>query len=354
MVAERRRWTPAEDALLRHEVGLQRERCMPAPKAPTGHSHRIDWNAIAMKIPGRSNKDCRKRFHNQFAACGPWSPEEDARLRGLVRKYRCNWALIAQRMDTRTADQCSKRWHHSLNPELDRRPWTDAELIGKNQMLLSAVKVHGTTWKDIQRHYFPTRSANNIKNQFTVLSRRQRSLSSSHFSTRASSPVNFSSAQWIIDAATSEQDLCINQFLRALQEEEPLGAHNKEICNWGINAEGLGHEDSQEQIGNVLHPDSLLMDQSLQLCAGLNTELQSWTEEAPPLPNSVQGDFSPSHVQDTTPGSDSRLLAELPNDGSSRITITVDGAAPDTILTVMKILFESDARVEFQRGQVDA
>ncbi|GES61361.1 hypothetical protein ATEIFO6365_0011002000 [Aspergillus terreus] len=313
MVAERRRWTPAEDALLRHEVCLQQE------QSPTGRPHRIDWNAIAMKIPGRSNKDCRKRYHNQFAGCvrkGPWSPEEDARLRALVRKYRCNWALIAQRMDTRTAD------------------------------------LHGTTWKDIQRGYFPTRSANNIKNQFTILSRRQRGSSSSDFSTRASSPVNSSGAQSTMDAATPEQDLCIDQYLQLLPAGEAFDAHDKTICNWELTAEALDHVD-QEQIGNFLHPDNLLMNPSV-LCADLNPGLPSWTDEAPPIFDGEKRESSSPHVQTTTAVSDSGFSSELPDEETSRITITVEGAAPETILTVMKILFESNARVEFQRGQIDS
>jgi hypothetical protein len=38
---------------------------MPAP-APTGKSQKINWNEIARQIPGRSNKDCRKRYYNRF------------------------------------------------------------------------------------------------------------------------------------------------------------------------------------------------------------------------------------------------------------------------------------------------
>ncbi|KAJ5604428.1 hypothetical protein N7510_009582 [Penicillium lagena] len=356
MVAERRRWTPAEDALLRQEMELQE-------RSPTGRSRRIDWNAIARKIAGRSNKDCRKRFHNQFAGCGPWTPEEDTRLKGLVRKYRYNWAFIGQRMETRNADQCSKRWHHSLNPELERRPWADAE----NQLLLSAVNVHGTSWKDIQRGYFPTRSANNIKNQFTVLSRRASDTSNS--STSAPSPATSSVSQ-NMEASTPRQDVSFDHFLRLLPVEEskednsllthdiqvdaPLrDALGEEPWNWNMDETGLSQFDDQDPIMNLPDRDNTFINPNLELSTDLRLELPSWTAEAPQLLDSYRGESSPLHIQTTTFAPDSSSSAELSEDQSSRITITVDGAEPETIMTVMKILFQSNARVGFQRGQID-
>ncbi|KAL4949317.1 Homeodomain-like protein [Aspergillus filifer] len=164
MADVRRRWTPAEDTLLWELYQVQE-------RAPTGKSQKINWNDIAQHIPGRSNKDCRKRYFNRFTdglRKGSWTQEEDDRLLHLVERYQFRWAAIAQKMETRNADQCSKRWHHCLNPDLERSPWTDAE----NNLLLSAIETHGSSWKDIQQCHFPTRSANNIKNQYTVLSRK--------------------------------------------------------------------------------------------------------------------------------------------------------------------------------------
>ncbi|KAL4787111.1 Homeodomain-like protein [Aspergillus varians] len=164
MAEPRRRWTATEDALLWDLYQVQE-------KTPTGKCQKINWNEIARHIPGRSNKDCRKRYYNRFTGGlrkGSWTQEEDERLFQLVERYQYRWATIAQKMETRNADQCSKRWHHCLNPELERSPWTDEE----NTLLLSAVETHGSSWKDIQRSHFPTRSANNIKNQYTILSRK--------------------------------------------------------------------------------------------------------------------------------------------------------------------------------------
>ncbi|KAL4767981.1 Homeodomain-like protein [Aspergillus nidulans var. acristatus] len=180
MTEPRRHWTAAEDALLWDLYQVQE-------KAPTGKCQKINWNEIARHIPGRTNKDCRKRYYNRFTGGlrkGSWTQEEDERLFRLVERYQYRWATIAQKMETRNADQCSKRWHHCLNPELERSPWT----VDENMLLLSAVNTHGSSWKDIQKCHFPTRSANNIKNQYTILSRKNLSLGPTHLHPCCDSP----------------------------------------------------------------------------------------------------------------------------------------------------------------------
>jgi hypothetical protein len=48
-----------------------------------------DWNSIAAKLPGRSNKDCRKRWSkiSENINKGAWSSAEDQRLQEAVEKY---------------------------------------------------------------------------------------------------------------------------------------------------------------------------------------------------------------------------------------------------------------------------
>lgn len=50
---------------------------------PLGAHRPIAWSVIAKLIPGRSNKDCRKRWYkidNRWSR-GPWEPDEEDRLR---------------------------------------------------------------------------------------------------------------------------------------------------------------------------------------------------------------------------------------------------------------------------------
>ncbi|KAF2245537.1 hypothetical protein BU26DRAFT_433024 [Trematosphaeria pertusa] len=159
-----RKWTVAEDQKLREEVEAQSNRTVIEGEVK-------DWCRIAAKLPGRTNKDCRKRWHNSVAGGlkkGQWSKSEDIQLARGVQQYGQRWTLVANVVGSRSADQCAKRWQQSLDPELDRSEWRDAE----DKVLIEAVQKLGRHWKDIQRHHFPGRSKNCIKNRYTVLIRR--------------------------------------------------------------------------------------------------------------------------------------------------------------------------------------
>lgn len=54
-----------------------------------------DWSRIAEGVPGRSNKDCRKRWVNKVCGGlnkGPWSREEDQRLRKAMEVHGSKYA----------------------------------------------------------------------------------------------------------------------------------------------------------------------------------------------------------------------------------------------------------------------
>ncbi|KAI1149269.1 hypothetical protein F4825DRAFT_431083 [Nemania diffusa] len=68
----RRMWTVEEDTLLRRVV-----------ENTTAQGRPLLWRDLARSIPGRSNKDCRRRWWNSLAegtAKGPWCEEEDTWL----------------------------------------------------------------------------------------------------------------------------------------------------------------------------------------------------------------------------------------------------------------------------------
>ncbi|KAH7128230.1 hypothetical protein B0J11DRAFT_265058 [Dendryphion nanum] len=156
-----RKWTPVEDQKLREEVEIQR----------SSEGEAKDWCKVAQSLPGRTNKDCRKRWMNSVAGGlkkGQWSKSEDALLSKGVHRYGQKWTLVAEVVGSRSADQCSKRWCQSLDPDLDRSEWRDSE----DHILLEAVGKLGRHWKDVQHYHFPGRSKNSIKNRYTVLLRR--------------------------------------------------------------------------------------------------------------------------------------------------------------------------------------
>ncbi|KAH5254446.1 hypothetical protein HBI67_152120 [Parastagonospora nodorum] len=156
-----RKWTLAEDQKLREEVEAQ----------VVDNGEVKDWCRVAASLPGRTNKDCRKRWHNSVAGGlkkGQWSKSEDELLARAVQEHGQRWTLVANCVESRSADQCAKRWQQSLDPELDHSEWRDEE----DRILIEATQQLGRHWKDIQREHFPGRSKNTIKNRYTVLVRR--------------------------------------------------------------------------------------------------------------------------------------------------------------------------------------
>ncbi|KAJ0415337.1 hypothetical protein BJY00DRAFT_293593 [Aspergillus carlsbadensis] len=155
-------WAEEEDRILRREVIKQG-----SPDVKLGKPR--DWRAIAEKLPGRSNKDCRKRWFKLDSKInkGPWSQEENKRLHEAVEKYTTVWTEVAQVVGTRQPDQCAKRWQHFLDPGLNRSGWTPEE----DEILAAEVEKRGRNWKQIVDEVLPRRSANDAKNRFTILQR---------------------------------------------------------------------------------------------------------------------------------------------------------------------------------------
>ncbi|KAJ1721752.1 hypothetical protein LPJ53_003763 [Coemansia erecta] len=149
-------WTPEEDKLLRLGVGIY---------GPNTES----WPRIAMLVPGRTNKSCRKRwFHSLDPALhkGPWSAEEDSLLRQRVNQYPSQWSRVAEGIPGRTDDQCAKRWRESLDPEIDRGKWRPEE----DRLLLDKYAELGTQWQKIAS-FFQGRPGLHCRNRWRKIQR---------------------------------------------------------------------------------------------------------------------------------------------------------------------------------------
>ncbi|GBG32907.1 Transcription factor MYB3R-5 [Hondaea fermentalgiana] len=135
-----------------------------------------DWNLIAKDMPRRTALQCARHWNNVLNPSivkgrGSWTPAEDAKLRSLVEKYGpTKWTIqIAPYLPGRIGKQCRERWFNSLQPNLRRGEWTEAE-IEKFRVLH---KENGNHWAAIARE-LPGRSANDVKNHFYASKRRER------------------------------------------------------------------------------------------------------------------------------------------------------------------------------------
>ncbi|KAK4230990.1 hypothetical protein QBC38DRAFT_276906 [Podospora fimiseda] len=168
-------WTPEEDRRLSEAVRLE-----------TPDQGAISWHKVAAHLPGRNNKDCRKRWHYSIANTirkGTWTKEEDHKLRQAVDKYGARWSKIAEAVGTRNGDQCWKRWYDCLDPKIDKSPWTADE----DARLVRQVAKHGRNWSDIVHTHFPNRTSLAAKNRYSILQRKQENASRARNGTHKSS-----------------------------------------------------------------------------------------------------------------------------------------------------------------------
>jgi hypothetical protein len=132
-----RKWTPEEDAKL--------------TKAVKEHGKK-EWVAVAVMVPGRTGKQCRQRWVDKLdptygKSAGKWTPEEDAKLTKAVRKHGKKWVAVAMLVPGRTDKRCRDRWVNSLDPTNGKSAgkWTPEE----DAKLTKAAKKHGKEWDTV-------------------------------------------------------------------------------------------------------------------------------------------------------------------------------------------------------------
>lgn len=131
--ANPRRWTKDEDEALRQAVESHREK---------------NWKAIAAEVPGRNHTQCLQRWTKVLApglVKGHWSPQEDDLLRRLVASEQKNWGEVAAKIPGRTSKQCRERWHNHLDPNIVRGAYSPEE----DRIILEAQARLGNRWSVI-------------------------------------------------------------------------------------------------------------------------------------------------------------------------------------------------------------
>jgi len=284
-------WTSEEDRLLSEAVARETPKHGP-----------ISWHKVASHIPGRNNKDCRKRWHYSIANTirkGTWTREEDDKLREAVEVYGARWSKIAEAVGSRNGDQCWKRWYDCLDPRIDKSPWTAEE----DARLLHLVSQTGRNWSDIVHQNFPNRTSLAAKNRYTILLRKQENSGGSSSISRSSSARHARSAAGAVAAAAaaarsaaSTPSLSSSPYLgvattplsfTALSTPEPefapamgqdwMGLSETEIDE--LLSQGMGVDEewfTSPQIGGVLDPS---FGPPGWMATGADSSQQHWSQQ---------------------------------------------------------------------------
>ncbi|KAF9243835.1 hypothetical protein BU15DRAFT_42731 [Melanogaster broomeanus] len=155
-----RPWTAKEDELLANAVVI--------------HGEVDNWKAVALSVPGRTNKACRKASRSRWLhSLSPsvkktaWTREEDNLLLELYKVHSAKWAVIARDIPGRTDDACSKRYREALDPSLKKDEWTSEE----DEKLIDAYKRLGGKWGQVGQEL--QRSGLGCRNRWRLLERKR-------------------------------------------------------------------------------------------------------------------------------------------------------------------------------------
>ncbi|KAF9458340.1 hypothetical protein BDZ94DRAFT_1270889 [Collybia nuda] len=150
-----RPWTDEEDTLLTAAVKV--------------HGEQDNWKTVALSVPGRTNKACRKRWLHSLSPTirkSAWTSSEDNLLLDLYNRHGAKWSTIARAIPGRTDDACSKRYREALDPNLKKHEWTFEE----DEHLMKLYAEHGGKWGQLGQEL--QRSGLGCRNRWRLLARK--------------------------------------------------------------------------------------------------------------------------------------------------------------------------------------
>ncbi|KAK1946462.1 Transcriptional activator Myb [Phytophthora citrophthora] len=134
-----------------------------------------NWKMIAETLGnGRTDVQCLHRWNKVLKPGlikGPWTPEEDRILTGLITRYgvgKIRWCDLALHLPGRIGKQCRERWCNHLDSRIRKGQWTPEE----DDMVFRWQQKLGNKWSEIAK-LLPGRTENAVKNRFNSAARRK-------------------------------------------------------------------------------------------------------------------------------------------------------------------------------------
>lgn len=126
-----------------------------------------NWRLIADYVGTRTEVQCMRRWRSITSpeiVKGAWTSEEDRIILDAVESNGIDdikWSDVAVKLKGRSGKQCRERYLNYLDQNIKRSEWTEEEDI----LLFELQRVIGNKWAEIAK-IIPRRSENNIKNRF--------------------------------------------------------------------------------------------------------------------------------------------------------------------------------------------
>lgn len=152
-------WNEVEDQKLKNIVQRKIAELQTDEIREPDNTNTFPWGNIALRMSGRTPKQCRERWRNKLNPTikqTPWTIEEDITLMDMHRRLGNRWVLLASLLPGRTENSVKTRFKSIVRAR--RRSWRREE----DEKLLSVYNQVGGKWAQIAEK-LPNRTANGVK-----------------------------------------------------------------------------------------------------------------------------------------------------------------------------------------------